>query len=165
MGKIIAVSGSNAGDDNLTEEILKIAEETGYLIAKKGGILVCGGLGGIMEAAAKGAKKGQGITVGILPWNKESANLYIDIPIATGIGFYRNNIIVNCADCIIGICGRWGTLNEIAMAIGIGKPTIIIEGSGGVSDLLAKKEVLKTFKKRPIIVKSPKEAVDKAFSV
>ncbi|MCM8762447.1 MAG: TIGR00725 family protein [Candidatus Omnitrophica bacterium] len=165
MGKIISVSGSNAGDDNLTEEILKIAEETGYLIAKKGGILVCGGLGGIMEAAAKGAKKGQGITVGILPWNKESANLYIDIPIATGIGFYRNNIIVNCADCIIGICGRWGTLNEIAMAIGIGKPTIIIEGSGGVSDLLAKKEVLKTFKKRPIIVKSPKEAVDKAFSV
>ncbi|MCM8821019.1 MAG: TIGR00725 family protein [Candidatus Omnitrophica bacterium] len=165
MKKLIAVSGSNAGDDNLTEEILNIAEETGYLIAKKGGILVCGGLGGIMEAAAKGAKKANGITVGILPWNREAANSYIDIPIATGIGFYRNNIIVNCADCVIGICGRWGTLNEIAMAIGIGKPTIIIDGSGGVSEILSKKEFLQVFKKRPIIVKSPKEAVDKAFSV
>ncbi|MDD3726167.1 MAG: TIGR00725 family protein [Candidatus Ratteibacteria bacterium] len=165
MKKIIAVSGSNAGDNNLTEEILKIAEKTGYLIAKRGGILVCGGLGGIMEASAKGAKKGDGITVGILPWNKESANPYIDIPIGTGMGFYRNNIIVNSADCVIGICGRWGTLNEIAMAISIGKPTIIIDGSGGVADLLSKEDILKIFKKRPIIVKTPEEAVDTAFSI
>ncbi|MCX8082508.1 MAG: TIGR00725 family protein [bacterium] len=165
MRKIIAVSGSNSGDDNLTEEILKIAEETGYLIAKKGGILVCGGLGGIMEAAAKGAKQGNGITVGILPWDKNSANPYIDIPIGTGIGFYRNNIIVNCADCVIGICGRWGTLNEIAMALGIGKPTIVIDGSGGVADLLSKENFLQTFKKKPIIVKTPEEAIDTAFSL
>ncbi|HOL22756.1 MAG TPA: TIGR00725 family protein [bacterium] len=165
MKRIIAVSGSNAGDDNLTEEILKIAEETGYLIAKKGGILVCGGLGGIMEASAKGAKKGNGITIGILPWNKESANPYIDIPIGTGMGFYRNNIIVNCADCVIGICGRWGTLNEIAMAMGLGKPTVIIDGSGGVADIISKKEFLKTFKKKPFIVKTPEEAVDIAFSL
>lgn len=165
MRKIIAISGSNAGDDNLTEEILSIAEKTGYLIARKGGILVCGGLGGIMEAAAKGAKNGNGITVGILPWNKETANPYIDIPIGTGMGFYRNNIIVNCADCIIGICGRWGTLNEIAMALGIGKPTIIISGSGGVADLLSKQEVLSTFKKKPIIANTPEEAVDIAFSL
>lgn len=165
MRKIIAISGSNAGDDNLTEEILSIAEKTGYLIARKGGILVCGGLGGIMEAAAKGAKNGNGITVGILPWNKETANPYIDISIGTGMGFYRNNIIVNCADCIIGICGRWGTLNEIAMALGIGKPTIIISGSGGVADLLSKQEVLSTFKKKPIIANTPEEAVDIAFSL
>lgn len=165
MKKIIAVSGSNAGDENLTEEILNIAEKTGYLIAKKGGILVCGGLGGIMEAVAKGAKKANGITVGILPWDKGTANPYIDIPIGTGMGFYRNNIIVNCADCIIGICGRWGTLNEIAMAMGIGKPTIIIDGSGGVADLFSKEEFLESFKKRPIVVKSPEEAVDTAFSI
>lgn len=165
MRKIIAVSGSNAGDSNLTGEILTIAEETGYLIAKKGGILVCGGLGGIMEASAKGVKRGKGITVGILPWNKKAANQYIDIPIATGIGFYRNNIIVNCADCVIGICGRWGTLNEIAMSIGIGKPTIIIDKSGGISDLFSKKETLKTFKKKPIIAKTPEEAVNYAFSL
>lgn len=163
--KIIAVSGSNAGDNNLNEEILGIAEEVGYLIGKRGGILVCGGLGGIMEASAKGAKRGGGITVGILPWDKESANPYIDIPIATGLGFFRNNIIINCADCIIGICGRWGTLNEIAMAMGMGKKTVIIDGSGGVSSLLSREDVLKTFKKRPIIVKTPAEAVDTAFSL
>ena len=165
MKKIIAVSGSNSGDSNLDSGILKIAEQTGYLIAKKGGILVCGGLGGIMRASAKGAKKGGGITVGILPWKKEAANPYIDIPIATNLGFFRNNIIIACADCIIGICGRWGTLNEIAMSMGMGKPTVIIGGSGGTSDMLSDEKVLKRFKKKPVIALSPKEAVDFAFSV
>jgi len=163
--KIIAVSGSNAGDSNLTKDILKLAEEVGSLIAEKGGILVCGGLGGIMEASAKGAKKSGGITVGILPWKKETANPYIDIPIATGLGFFRNNIIINCADCVIAICGRWGTLNEIAMSVGLSKNTIIIAGSGGVSELLSQKAVLKTFKKKPHIVNSPEEAVALAFSL
>ncbi len=162
--KIIAVSGSNAGDRNLNKEILQIAEETGYLIAKKGGILVCGGLGGIMEASARGAKKGGGTTVGLLPWNKESANSYIDIPIATGLGFFRNNIIINCADCVISICGRWGTLNEVAMAMGLGKKTVVIAASKGVSELLSRKDVLTTFKKKPLIAYSAEEAVSFAFS-
>ena len=161
MRKIIAVSGSNAGDSNLTGEILTIAEETGYLIAKKGGILVCGGLGGIMEASAKGAKRGKGITVGIL-WNKKAAN-HIDIPIATGIGFYRNNIIVNCADCVTGICGRWGTFNEIAMSIGIGKPTIIIDKSAEYPTCSQRKRHLRPLRKT-IIGKNPEEAVNYAFS-
>jgi len=164
MKKIIAVSGSNAGDKNLSKEILQIARDTGYLIAKKGGILICGGLGGIMEAAARGAREGGGITVGILPWNKEAANPYIDIPIATGLGFFRNNLIINCADCVISICGRWGTLNEVAMAMGMGKRTVLIAASRGVSELLSQKEVLKTFKKKPLIATSAEEAVEIAFS-
>jgi uncharacterized protein (TIGR00725 family) len=164
MNKLIAVSGSNGNDSNLTGDILRLAEKVGFLIAKKGGILVCGGLGGIMEASAKGAKKGSGITVGLLPWKKEAANHYIDIPIATGLGFFRNNVIINCADSVISICGRWGTLNEVAMAMGLGKKTIILDASGGISELLARKDVLKTFKKKPLIAGTPEEAVSMAFS-
>lgn len=164
MKKIIAVSGSNGNDSNLNREILKLAEKVGSLIAEKGGILVCGGLGGIMEASAKGAKKAGGITVGILPWKKETANRYIDIPIATGLGFFRNNIIINCADSVISICGRWGTLNEMAMSMGLGKKTVILYASGGVSQLLSQKEVLKTFKRKPLVAATPEEAVNLAFS-
>ncbi len=164
MRKMIAVSGSNGNDANLTGDILKLAERVGYLIAEKGGILVCGGLGGIMEAAAKGARKAEGITVGILPWKKEAANPYIDIPIATGLGFFRNNVIVNCADSVISICGRWGTLNEVAMAMGLGKRTIVLDASGGISELLSQKEVLKVFKKKPLVAGTPEEAVALAFS-
>ncbi len=164
MKRLIAVSGSNAGDSNLNKDILKIAEEVGFLIAKKGGILICGGLGGVMQASARGAKRGRGITVGILPWKKETANPYIDIPIATGLGFFRNNIIVNCADSIISICGRWGTLNEISMAMSLGKRTIILDCSGGVSQLLSQKDVIKDFKKKPLIAHTPEEAVSLAFS-
>lgn len=164
MKKLIAVSGSNGNDTNLNRDILKLAERVGFLIAERGGILICGGLEGIMESSAKGAKKAGGITVGILPWKKESANPYIDIPIATGLGFFRNNIIVNCADSVISICGRWGTLNEVAMAIGLGKKTILLDASGGISQLLSQKEVLKSFKKKPLIASTPEEAVTLAFS-
>jgi len=164
MKKMIAVSGSNIGDENLTEEILNVAERVGYLIGKKGGILVCGGLGGIMEAASKGAKKAGGITVGILPYGKEKVNQYIDIPIPTHLGFYRNYLIVSAADSVISICGRWGTLNETAFSVSIGKPTVILSGTGGISDIFSSKEILDKFKKKPSIAKTPEEAVDLAFS-
>lgn len=164
MKKIIAVSGSNGNDRTLNNEILQIAEKTGYLIAKKGGILLCGGLSGIMEASAKGAKQAGGITVGLLPWKKEAANPYIDIPLATNLGFYRNTLIINCADSVISICGRWGTLNEIAMAVSIDKPTIIIGESKGVCDIFARQDILKQFRKKPLIADSPEEAVNLAFS-
>lgn len=162
---MIAVSGSNAGDENLTEEILNVAEKVGYLIGKKGGILVCGGLGGIMEASSRGAKKAGGITVGILPYGKERANQYIDIPIPTYLGFYRNYLIISSADSVISICGRWGTLNETAFSVSIGKPTIILAGTGGISDIFSSKEILNKFKKKPFIAKTPEEAVNLAFSL
>ena len=165
MKKIIAVCGSNESDENLTSEILEIAEKTGFLIAEKGGILICGGLGGIMEAAAKGAKKAGGITVGILPWKKDKANRYIDIPIETNLGFYRNSIIVNSADSVIGICGRWGTLNEISMAVALGKKTILISSSNGICELFSDEKILSKFKRKPEIAHTPEEAVELAFSV
>jgi uncharacterized protein (TIGR00725 family) len=165
MKKIIAVCGSNAGDKNLNEKILNIAEKVGYLIAKKGGILICGGLGGVMEYASKGAKEAGGITVGILPFDKTKANKYIDVPIATNLGFYRNYIIVNSADAIIGICGRWGTLNEISISIALGKPTILISTSGGISELLSRKDFLEQFEEKPYIAETPEEAVELAFKL
>ncbi len=165
MKKIITVCGSNEGDEHLNSNVLEIAEEVGFLIAKNGGIFICGGLGGVMEASARGAKKGGGITVEILPWKKDKANKYIDIPIETNLSFYRNSIIANSADSVIGICGRWGTLNEISMAIALGKPTILISTSGGICELFSDKEFLKNFKTKPKIAKSPQEAVNLAFSL
>ncbi len=93
----------------------KIAFEVGQLIAEKGAILVCGGLSGVMEAAARGVKKAGGVSVGILPGDSpKDANAYIDIPIATGLGYSRNSLVVMNSDVLIAIDGKYGTLSEIA---------------------------------------------------
>lgn len=116
------------GAGRANEYLMKIAETCGSLIAKRGAVLLCGGLGGVMEAAAKGASLAGGITVGILPGDsRESANPYIDIPIATGFGEGRNIIIVRSADGFIAIGGEFGTLSEIAFALKAGKPVIGID--------------------------------------
>lgn len=119
--KIIAVIGAGNADENS----LKIAEKVGKLIAKRNAILICGGLGGVMEAAAKGAKSEDGITVGILPQShREDANPYIDVPVATGFGEGRNVIIIRSADALIAVGGEYGTLSEIALGLKTGKPVI-----------------------------------------
>lgn len=88
-----------------------------------GAILICGGLGGVMEASAKGAKEGGGVTVGVLPGSSiDQANPYIDIPIATNMGHARNTIIAQTADVLIAISGEYGTLSEIAIGLKLGKP-------------------------------------------
>lgn len=168
MKKIIAVCGSEADDSNLTLSAKKTAEEVGYLIAKKGAVLICGGGGGIMEAACRGAKSGNGLTIGILPEDKGYANPYVDIGIATHLGRARNYILVRSADAVIGITGRWGTLNEIALALNVGKPALIVKGTGGWADILSKDEIqslLKIFPTQPVIVKSAEEAVEIAFKL
>jgi uncharacterized protein (TIGR00725 family) len=122
--RIIGVIGAGNADNRL----LRKAEMVGRLIAEKGAILVCGGLGGVMEAAARGAKEAGGITVGILPGETtKGANQYIDIPVATGFGEGRNVIIVRSADAVIAIGGEYGTLSEIAFGLKSGKPVIGIE--------------------------------------
>jgi uncharacterized protein (TIGR00725 family) len=119
--KIIGVIGAGTVDG----KTLKAAETVGRLIAKKGALLVCGGLGGVMEAAAKGAKAEGGTTVGILPQTeKESSNPYIDIPVATGFGEGRNVVIVRTADALIAVGGEYGTLSEIAFALKMGKTVV-----------------------------------------
>jgi uncharacterized protein (TIGR00725 family) len=93
----------------------QIAFKVGKLIAERGAILVCGGLGGVMEAASQGAKEAGGLTVGILPGNNpDQANPYIDIPIATNMGHSRNSLVALNSDVLIAIDGQYGTLSEVA---------------------------------------------------
>jgi hypothetical protein len=118
---IIAVVGAGTAD----EKTSKSAELVGRLIARRGALLVCGGLGGVMEAASRGAKAEGGTTIGILPGSgKEESNAFIDIPLATGFGEGRNVFIVRTADVLIAVGGEYGTLSEIALALKAGKSVI-----------------------------------------
>jgi hypothetical protein len=122
--KIIAVIGGSEA----SEEHLKIAEEVGSLIAKRGAVLITGGMGGIMTAASKGASESDGLVIGILPTaDKDSANPYVHIPIVTGIGHARNFIIARTCDCAIAIDGKYGTLSEIAFCLMCDVPVIGID--------------------------------------
>jgi uncharacterized protein (TIGR00725 family) len=108
--------------------VYNLAYEVGKQIAESGNILICGGRGGVMEAACKGAIEAGGITIGILAGDEISeANPYVKIPIASGIGIARNVIIVKTAQAIIAINGRHGTLSEIAFALQLNKPVCTME--------------------------------------
>ena len=97
----------------------------GQRLAKQGVALICGGLGGVMEAACKGARSAGGLTIGILPGDdRHAANAYVDVPIVTGIGYARNAIVVKSAQAIIAIDGSYGTLSEIAFALQGGIPVV-----------------------------------------
>jgi uncharacterized protein (TIGR00725 family) len=121
MRKFIGVIGASQPPD----ELLPIAEKVGEEIAKRGGVLICGGMGGIMEYASKGAKMAGGTTIGILPtMTRDSANPYIDIPIVTGIGYARNIIVVLSSEAIIAIGGAYGTLTELAYALHFNIPVV-----------------------------------------
>lgn len=113
------------GGSEATAEILSLAEEVGSLVARGGHVLVCGGLGGVMEAAAKGAKQEGGLTIGILPGGtKSEANQHIDIAIVTNMGHARNAIIAHTADSLIAVDGKYGTLSEIGFGLAIGKKVV-----------------------------------------
>jgi len=97
----------------------------GRLLAEQGAVLLCGGLGGVMEAAARGAKEAGGLTVGILPGaDATEANPYVEVPLATGMGEMRNALLVRAAQAVIAIGGGWGTLSEIALAQRIQTPVV-----------------------------------------
>ena len=113
------------GASKISSEFEKIAFEVGFEIAKQNGILVCGGLTGVMEAACRGAKQAGGTTIGILPgFDRSEANPYVDIAITTGLHEARNLIIIRTSDVLIAIAKGLGTLSEIAFALKTGKPVI-----------------------------------------
>ena len=119
--KFVAVIGASA----CSSEEARLAEEVGCELARQGAILVCGGLGGVMEAACKGAQAEGGITIGILPGeSRQLANPYVQIPIVTGIGYARNVAVVKSAQAVIAVGGSYGTLSEIAHALQGGIPVI-----------------------------------------
>ena len=163
MKRVISVCGSDGSDGHLSNYALDTAEKVGRLVALKGGVVVCGGRGGIMKAVCKGAKEENGITVGILQESKEEANEFIDIPIVTGLGHRRNFVIVDTADAVIAIGGRWGTLNEISFSMVFEKPLILIKGTGGCVDDLVNGQIMQNIESTYHIADSAEDAVKKAF--
>ena len=113
------------GDGLATEQAVELAEQTGFQLARRGCAIVCGGLGGVMEGACRGAKRAGALTVGILPGDdRHAVNPFVDVPIVTGMGEARNVLVVKSAQALIAIGGRDGTLSEIALALKVGLPVV-----------------------------------------
>lgn len=130
----IAVIGHSK--DRCNEHSRNIAFEVGKEIARSGSVLICGGLGGVMEAACRGAKECNGVTVGIIPQQQFSfANKFCDIVICTGIGSARDFIIATSADGIIAVGGGVGTLIELGVGYMSKKIMVVVSGCGGVSEI------------------------------
>ena len=148
MNTVIGVIG--AGDAS-TEEC-RAAEAVGAEIAKRGYTLVCGGMGGVMEAACRGAKSEEGLTIGIVPTaSKADCNPFVDVAVVTAMSHARNVIVVRTSDAVIAIGGSYGTLSEIAFALRLEIPIIGIK-TWDVSTEINKAE-------------TPKEAVDMAIEL
>jgi hypothetical protein len=111
--------------DGVAATELETAEELGRLLAEGGAVVVCGGLGGVMEAACRGARGAGGLTLGILPGaDRAAANPYVDVAVPTGLGEVRNALVVRAADAVVAVGGAYGTLSEIALALKTGTPVV-----------------------------------------
>jgi len=122
--RIIAVIGAGQCD----QRIYKMAEALGKELARNGFTIICGGLGGVMEGACKGAKEAGGLTIGVLPGEQvHDANPFVDVPIATGMGIGRNIVIVRTAQVVVAVDGSFGTLSELAFALQLNKPVVGLE--------------------------------------
>ncbi len=145
-GPYIAVVGAG----HVSGELYEQAREVGRLVAERGGVVVCGGLGGVMEAAARGATEANGVAIGILPdEDRRRANKYLTYSIATGVGHARNLAVVCSADAVIAVGGEYGTLSEIGLAKKVGRPVVSL-GSWELGEHVD-------------VVAAPKEAVETAF--
>lgn len=152
--KFIAVIGSAQA----TGEEAELAEAVGREIANKGAVLICGGLGGVMEAACKGAAEAGGMTVGILPGDSRiTANPYVQISVVTGMSQARNVIVIKSAQAVIAIGGAYGTLSEIGHALQNNIPVVGLQ-----TWRVIKNEVIDS---SIIIAKTPARAVEIAFSL
>jgi uncharacterized protein (TIGR00725 family) len=119
--RYVAVVGP--GDASPAE--LAVSEELGAALASAGAVVVCGGLGGVMEAACRGAKSRRGLTVGLLPGlDRSAANGWVDVALPTGMGELRNGLVVRAADAVVAVGGGAGTLSEIAFALKAGRPVM-----------------------------------------
>jgi hypothetical protein len=150
----VAVVGPSAG----TPAELALGEAVGRGLAEAGAVLVCGGMGGVMEAAAGGAMNAGGKTVGILPTGSRlEGNPYLTIAVATGMGEARNAIVVRTADVVIAVHGEYGTLSEIALALKMGKPVVGL----GTWELMKAGERVDTI----VRAKNPEDAVARALEL
>jgi uncharacterized protein (TIGR00725 family) len=134
VNQMITIGVIGGGDT--TAEISGQAYEVGRHIAQNRAVLVCGGLGGVMEAAAKGAAEHGGFVMGILPGeDKKSSNHFTHIAIPTGMGAGRNILVVRSSDAIIAFPGSYGTLSEIGLALSIGKSVVYMPGAWNLSKI------------------------------
>lgn len=140
------------GAGSATDEEYAHARRVGSLVARRGGVVVCGGLGGVMEAAARGATESGGVAIGILPGEDRSlASPYLTYSVATGVGQARNLAVVASGDAAIAIGGEYGTLSEVGLAGKVGRRVVSL-GSWVVGDHVTG-------------VDTPEEAVAAAFAV
>ena len=124
MNREVVISVIGAGN-NAPREAVEMAEAVGRELAKRGAVVVCGGLNGVMEAVCRGAKSEGGVTIGVLPGDDpESANSFVDFPVPTGMGHARNAIVVKAGLAVIAVDGAYGTLSEIGHALAEGKKVI-----------------------------------------
>jgi uncharacterized protein (TIGR00725 family) len=145
-GVYVAVVGSGVA----TGELYEKAREVGKLVAERGGVVICGGLSGVMEAAARGATEAGGIAIGILPdEERRRQNEYLTYSVATGAGQARNLAVVCSGDVVIAVGGEYGTLSEIGLARKVGRPVVVLEGWDLGEHVIAST--------------SPQEAVEAAF--
>ena len=145
------------GAADATSEELRLAADVGRLLAEAGAVMVCGGLGGVMDEAARACTEAGGTSVGILPGDERlGASKHLTVSIATGLGEARNALVVRSADAVIAVGGEYGTLSEIAFALKMGKPVI------GLATWELSREGLPD----PLIrAESPAEAVARALAL
>jgi hypothetical protein len=154
MSVYVGVVGSGDSDP-VTDEL---AERIGREVALAGAVLVCGGLGGVMEASSRGALSAGGLTIGLLPGaDRSAANPWVGVAIPTGLGELRNGLIVRASDVLIAIGGEYGTLSEVAFALKLGRPVIgvstwALTRPNGTSD-------------QGVVVASPEDAVARALEL
>ncbi|HKU49686.1 MAG TPA: TIGR00725 family protein [Nitrososphaera sp.] len=154
----IAVIGYN---NECSEVARNMAYEVGKSIASSGAVLVCGGLGGVMEAACRGAKDAGGTTVGIIPQEEFShANQFCDIVVCTGIGFARDFIVASSADGIIAVGGGVGTLIEMGVGYMTRKTVVTIAGTGGVAEMYGGKYLDERNRVKILVAPDAKTAVN-----
>jgi uncharacterized protein (TIGR00725 family) len=154
----IAVIGYN---NECSEVARNMAYEVGKSIATSGAVLVCGGLGGVMEAACRGAKDAGGTTVGVIPQEEFShANQFCDIVVCTGIGFARDFIVASSADAIIAVGGGVGTLIEMGVGYMTRKTVVAIAGTGGVAEMYGGKYLDERNRVKILVAPDAKTAVD-----
>jgi uncharacterized protein (TIGR00725 family) len=135
--KVVSVIGGH----DCTPEVEQIAQKLGKKLAKVADYLVCGGLGGVMEAVCQGFKAGGGVTIGIIPsYDKKTANKYVDIVVPTGLGFARNVLVVQAGDSVVALPGEYGTLSEIAYCRHFAKPIVSL-GSWEIPGVIQVKTV------------------------
>ena len=146
------------GGSTISSKVEDLAQSVGKMIAGLGCVLVCGGLGGAMEAAAKGAKMAGGVTIGILPGkDKRDANSYIDIALPTSIGYARNTIVACSADIIIALPGSFGTNSEICYGLVYGRPVIDL-GNWDIEGMINVKNIVEAEEKIKKIIKKLQDA-------